>query len=75
MYFPIRFDSFEAEFDALLNDVTLWDVAVERCLEISGPDGFRFAQLLRPRPVQVRVGQAKYVLICDATAGSSTTRS
>jgi hypothetical protein len=49
MYFPIRFDTFEAEFDALLNGVTLWDVAVERCLEISGPDGFRFAQLLTPR--------------------------
>jgi hypothetical protein len=26
MYFPIRFDTFEAEFDALLNGVTLWDV-------------------------------------------------
>ena len=37
MYFPIRFDSFENEFDALLNAVTLWDVSVERCLEISGP--------------------------------------
>ena len=43
MYFPIRFDTFEAEFEALLNDVTLWDVSVERCLEISGPDGFAFA--------------------------------
>ena len=30
MYFPIRFDTFEAEFEALLNDVTIWDVAVER---------------------------------------------
>ena len=49
MYFPIRFDTFEAEFDALLNDVTVWDVSVERCLEISGPDGFRFAQLLTCR--------------------------
>src|SRR5262245_46447155 len=39
MYFPIRFDSFEAEYEALLNGVTLWDVSVERCLEISGPDG------------------------------------
>jgi len=37
MYFPIRFDTFESEFDALLNDVTLWDVSVERCLEIAGP--------------------------------------
>jgi glycine cleavage system aminomethyltransferase T len=70
MYFPIRFDSFEAEFDALLNDVTVWDVAVERCLEISGPDGFRFAQLLTPRDLsKCAVGQAKYVLICDSDGG------
>jgi glycine cleavage system aminomethyltransferase T len=70
MYFPIRFDSFEAEFDALLNDVTIWDVSVERCLEISGPDGFRFAQLLTPRDLsKCQVGQGKYVLICDSDGG------
>jgi glycine cleavage system aminomethyltransferase T len=70
MYFPIRFDTFEAEFDALLNAVTIWDVSVERCLEISGPDGFRFAQLLTPRDLsKCAVGQAKYVLICDSDGG------
>jgi aminomethyltransferase len=70
MYFPIRFDTFEAEFEALLNDVTVWDVAVERCLEIGGPDGFRFAQLLTPRDLsKCAVGQAKYVLICDRDGG------
>ncbi len=70
MYFPIRFDSFENEFTALLNDVTLWDVSVERCLEISGPDGFAFAQLMTPRDLsKCAVGQAKYVLICDADGG------
>jgi glycine cleavage system aminomethyltransferase T len=70
MYFPIRFDSFEAEFEALLNDVTIWDVAVERCLEISGPDGAKFAQLLTPRDLsKCAVGQAKYVLICDSDGG------
>lgn len=70
MLFPIRYDSFEAEFDALLNGVTIWDVAVERCLEISGPDGATFAQLLTPRNLsKCAVGQAKYVLICDADGG------
>ena len=70
MYFPIRFDTFEAEFDALLNGVTLWDVAVERCLEIGGSDGFRFAQLLTPRDLsKCAVGQGKYVLICDRDGG------
>jgi aminomethyltransferase len=70
MLFPIRFDTFEAEFDALLNDVTVWDVAVERCLQVTGPDGFRFAQLLTPRDLsKCAVGQAKYVVICDSNGG------
>ncbi|HEY7478177.1 MAG TPA: glycine cleavage T C-terminal barrel domain-containing protein [Actinomycetota bacterium] len=70
MYFPIRFDTFEREFDALLNDVTLWDVSVERCLQISGPDGFRFAQLMTPRDLSAcAVGQAKYVLVVDSDGG------
>src|SRR5215211_7638992 len=70
MYFPIRFDTFEQEFETLLTGVTLWDVAVERCLEIGGPDGFRFAQLLTPRDLSTcAVGQAKYVLICDSDGG------
>ena len=70
MLFPIRFDTFEAEFEALLNDVTVWDVAVERCLQVTGPDGFEFAQLLTPRDLsKCAVGQAKYVLICDSDGG------
>jgi aminomethyltransferase len=70
MYFPIRFDSFEREFEALVNHVTLWDVAVERVLEISGPDGFTFAQLLTPRDLsKCAVGQGKYVLLCDGDGG------
>jgi glycine cleavage system aminomethyltransferase T len=70
MYFPIRFDTFENEFQTLLNDVTIWDVSVERCLEISGPDGFRFAQLMTPRDLSTcAVGQAKYVLVCDSDGG------
>jgi glycine cleavage system aminomethyltransferase T len=70
MLFPIRFDDFDAEYWHLLNHVTLWDVAVERCLEISGPDGFRFTQLLTPRDLsQCAVGQAKYVLVCAPDGG------
>src|SRR5205085_5266895 len=50
--------------------VTVWDVSVERCLEISGPDGFRFAQLMTCRDLsKCAVGQAKYVLICDSDGG------
>jgi aminomethyltransferase len=70
MLFPIRFDEFEAEYWHLLNHVTLWDVAVERCLEISGPDGFRFTQLLTPRDLSTcAIGQAKYVLVTAPDGG------
>jgi glycine cleavage system aminomethyltransferase T len=70
MLFPIRFDDLNAEYWHLLNHVTVWDVAVERCLEISGPDGFRFTQLLTPRDLSTcAVGQAKYVLVCAPDGG------
>ena len=70
MLFPIRFDSLESEYWHLLNHVTLWDVAVERCLEISGPDGFEFTQLMTPRDLsKCAVGQAKYVLITAPDGG------
>jgi glycine cleavage system aminomethyltransferase T len=70
MLFPIRFDDLESEYWHLLNHVTLWDVAVERCLEISGPDGFRFAQLMTPRDLaDCAVGQAKYVLVTAPDGG------
>jgi glycine cleavage system aminomethyltransferase T len=70
MLFPIRYNTFEEEYWHLLNHVTLWDVAVERCLEISGPDGFRFTQLMTPRDLsKCAVGQAKYVLITAPDGG------
>ena len=76
MLFPIAFDDLEAEYWHLLEHVTLWDVAVERCLEVSGPDGLRFTQLLTPRNLeQCAVGQAKYVLVTAPDGGSSTTPS
>ena len=68
--FPINFDDFESEYWHLLNHVTLWDVAVERNVEVSGPDGFRFAQLLTCRDLSTcAVGQAKYVLITAPDGG------
>ncbi|HJP66811.1 MAG TPA: glycine cleavage T C-terminal barrel domain-containing protein [Actinomycetota bacterium] len=68
--FPTHFDDFEAEYWHLLKAVTLWDVAVERNVEVSGPDGFRFAQLLTCRDLSAcAVGQGKYVLIIAPDGG------
>ena len=68
--FPTCYDDFEAEYQHLLEHVTLWDVAVERNVEVTGPDGFRFAQLLTCRDLsKCAVGQGKYVLITAPDGG------
>jgi len=70
MLLPIRYDDFEAEYRKLLADVTLWDVAVERNVEIAGPDGLRFAQLLTPRDLsKCPVGEGRYVVLTDESGG------
>jgi glycine cleavage system aminomethyltransferase T len=68
--FPIRYDTLENEYWHLLNHVTVWDVAVERNVEITGPDAFRLASLLSPRDLsKCAVGQGKYVLITSPGGG------
>src|SRR5512144_1693442 len=70
MFFPINFDELEAEYWALLNDVTLWDVSVERQVEITGPDAFAFTNWLTPRDLsKCQVGQGKYVIITADDGG------
>ena len=70
MFMPIGFDDLEAEYWKLLNDVTVWDVSVERQVEITGPDAFEFTNLLTPRDLnKCAVGQGKYVVITGEDGG------
>lgn len=70
MYLPNYYDDPEKEYWKLIHDVTLWDVSVERVVEITGPDGFAFTNTLTPRDLtQCQVGQGKYVLITAADGG------
>lgn len=70
MYLPNHYDDPVKEYWRLINDVTLWDVSVERQVEITGPDAFAFTGLLTPRDLsRCRVGQAKYVLITAEDGG------
>jgi aminomethyltransferase len=70
MLLPIRYATFEAEYRRLLADVTMWDVSVERNVEIAGRDGLKFAELLTPRDLsKCRVGEGRYVLITDDAGG------
>ena len=70
MLIPTLYDDDVVEYHHLLEHVTLWDVAVERQVEITGPDAARFTQLLTPRDLSsCAVGQCKYVLICAPDGG------
>ncbi|HEY7743409.1 MAG TPA: glycine cleavage T C-terminal barrel domain-containing protein [Burkholderiales bacterium] len=70
MLFPTCFADFEEEYWHLLNHVTLWDVSVERQVEITGPDAFAFTNMLTPRDLsKCSVGQGKYVVITAEDGG------
>ncbi|MBF9030423.1 glycine cleavage system protein T [Rhodobacterales bacterium HKCCE3408] len=70
MYIPRDFGDPEQNFWNLVNDAILCDVAVERQVEITGPDAATFVQLLTPRDLSnMAVGQCKYILITNAQGG------
>ena len=70
MYIPRDFGSPEQNFWNLVNDAILCDVAVERQVEITGSDAYKFIQLLTPRDLsKLAVGQCKYVLITNEKGG------
>ena len=70
MYIPRDFGSPEQNFLNLVNEAILCDVAVERQVEITGPDAAKFIQLLTPRDLsKLSIGQCKYVLIVNNEGG------
>ena len=70
MYIPRDFGDPEQNFWNLINDAILCDVAVERQVEITGPDAAEFVQLLTPRDLsKLSIGQCKYVLITNHEGG------
>jgi glycine cleavage system aminomethyltransferase T len=69
-FLPSYYDDPVAEYWHLIEHVAIWDVGVERQVEISGPDAFALAQRLTPRDLsQCAVGQGKYVLITADDGG------
>ncbi|HEV8621959.1 MAG TPA: glycine cleavage T C-terminal barrel domain-containing protein [Actinomycetota bacterium] len=70
MLIPTFYDDDEQEYWHLLKHVTLWDVAVERQVEITGPDAAAFAQLLTCRDLsRCEVGQCKYTPLIAPDGG------
>jgi glycine cleavage system aminomethyltransferase T len=69
-YHPRHYGDPVEEYWQLLNGVTLWDVGVERQIEISGPDAFEFTNLLVARDLnKCEVEQCKYVFLCLPDGG------
>ena len=70
MYIPRDFGNPEQNFWNLIEKSILCDVAVERQVEITGPDAYKFTQLLTPRDLsKLSIGQCKYVLITNYDGG------
>lgn len=70
MYIPRDFGDPQKNFWNLVNGVILCDVAVERQVEITGPDAAKLVQRLICRDLsKCAVGQCKYVLVTNAAGG------
>jgi glycine cleavage system aminomethyltransferase T len=70
MYHPRHYGDPVEEYWQLLNGVTLWDVGVERQVEITGPDAFKFTNMLVARDLaKCQVGQCKYVFVTAPDGG------
>ncbi len=60
-----------AEYKYLTEHVTMWDVAVERQIQVKGPDAADFVNMLITRDVcaVVPTMQARYVILCNQYGG------
>ena len=66
MLMPTGFGKPEEEYWRIINGVSTWDVAVERQVQLKGPDAGKLAQILSPRDLsKCVVGQGKYVALCN----------
>jgi len=66
MLMPTGYGDPEGEYWRLINGASQWDVAVERQVEITGPDAGRLAQCLAPRDLtNFGVGAGKYIPLCN----------
>ena len=66
MLMPTGYGDREAEYRRLIEGVAQWDVAVERQVEVTGPDAARLLQRLVPRDLAgLEPGRGLYVPLCD----------
>ena len=69
-YHPRHYGDPIAEYWHLVNGVTLWDVGVEKQIQIKGPDAFDLTNMIVPRDLhKCAVDQCKYVFITAPDGG------
>jgi len=67
---PVTYDGTLEDYKKLLDGVQLWDVGVERQVQIKGPDAESLAQFLTPRNIKkCAIGQAMYTPLLDFEGG------
>ena len=70
MYLPVSYEGTTKDYHNLLNGVQLWDVGVERQIQIQGPDAETLSQFLTPRNIKkCAIGQAMYAPFLDFQGG------
>src|SRR5947209_10605508 len=70
MYLPAEYDDVAVEYRALNEGVTLWDVGVERTVQVSGPDADRLIDMITCRDLtKCAVKQGKYMLVTAHDGG------
>lgn len=70
MWMPVGYDTPVNEYWNVLKRASLWDVGVQRCVEIAGPDAEAFMQLLTPRDVsRIEPGRCAYVFLTNQDGG------
>ena len=70
MIMPVGYTSLEEEYKSLIEDVTLWDVAGERQVQIIGEDAAKFVQYLTPRNLSTfKDGFCRYAFLTDENGG------
>ena len=58
------------EYDALVNHVTMWNVAVERQIQVIGPDAEAFVNYVITRDAaRIKPMHGKYVILCNEQGG------
>lgn len=66
MILPASFGDKEKEYWDLVNGCVMWDVGVERQVQLEGPDAAALAQILCVRDIsKCKIGQGKYVPLCN----------